>query len=61
VLSNPFFAVTGENGSFEIKGLPAGTYEVEAIHGKLGVEKAVKGSVTLKDGEAAKLDLTLKG
>jgi hypothetical protein len=61
VLVNPFFAVTGENGSFEIKGLPAGTYEVEAVHGKLGIDKAVKGSVTLKDGEAAKLDLTLKG
>lgn len=61
VLSNPFFAVTKEDGTFEIKGLPAGEYEIQAVHGKLGAEKAVSGKVTVKDGEAAKLDLTLKG
>jgi hypothetical protein len=61
VLSNPFFAVTGEGGTFEIKGLPAGSYEIEAVHGKLGADKAVSGKVTVKDGEAAKLDLTIKG
>jgi len=58
VLSNPFFVVTGEGGTFEIKGLPAGEYEIEAAHGKL---KTVSGKVTVKDGEAAKLDLTFKG
>jgi hypothetical protein len=58
VLSNPFFAVTGEDGSFEIKGLPAGDYEIEAVHGKL---KNVTGRVSVKDGEAAKLDLSYKG
>jgi plastocyanin len=58
VLSNPFFAVTGEDGSFEIKGLPAGEYEIEAAHGKL---KTVSSKVTVKDGEAAKLSLTFKG
>jgi hypothetical protein len=57
VLSNPFFAVTGEDGSFEIKGLPAGDYEIEAAHGKL---KTVTGKVSVKDGEAAKLDLAFK-
>jgi hypothetical protein len=61
VLSNPFFAVTGDDGTFEIKGLPAGEYEVEAVHGKLGKDKAVSGKVTVKDGEAARLDLTIKG
>ncbi len=61
VLSHPFFAVTKDDGSFEIKGLPAGEYEVQAVHGKLGAEKAVSGKVTVKAGEAAKLDLTLKG
>jgi hypothetical protein len=57
VLSNPFFAVTGDDGSFSIKGLPAGDYEVEAAHGKL---KTVVGKVSVKDGEEAKLDLTYK-
>jgi len=58
VLSNPFFAVTGADGSFEIKGLPAGDYEIEALHEKL---PPMSGKVTVKDGEAAKLELTLKG
>lgn len=61
VLANPFFAVTGEDGRFEIKGLPDGEYEIEAVHGKLGKDKAVSGKVTVKGGEAATLDLTLKG
>ncbi len=55
VLSNPFFAVTGDDGSYSITGLPAGDYEIEAAHGKL---KTVVGKVSVKDGEAAKLDLT---
>lgn len=32
VFSHPYFAVTGEDGSFEIKGLPAGKYTVSAWH-----------------------------
>src|SRR3990167_4915715 len=35
VLSHPFFAVTGDDGSFVIKDLPAGTYTVEVWHEKL--------------------------
>ena len=35
VLDHPFFAVTKEDGKFEIKGLPAGEYEIEAFHEKL--------------------------
>jgi hypothetical protein len=58
VLTNPFFAITAEGGAFEIKGLPAGEYEIEALHGKL---KAVSGKVTVKDGETATLGLAYKG
>jgi hypothetical protein len=58
VAAHPFFAVTGEDGSFSIKDLPAGEYEVEAIHEKLGNQT---GKVTVKAGEAAKLDLAFKG
>lgn len=57
VVDHPFFAVTKDDGTFEIKGLPAGEYEVEAYHETL---KTMSGKVTVKDGETAKLDLTFK-
>jgi plastocyanin len=57
VLSNPFFAVTKDDGSYEIKGLPAGEYEVEVLHGKA---KSTTQKVSVKDG-AAKADFSLKG
>ena len=58
VLDNPFFAVTDEDGKYEIKGLPAGEYEVESVHEKL---KSQTGKLTVKDGEKATLDLSYKG
>jgi plastocyanin len=36
VFENPFFAVTGEDGSFEIKGLAAGEYKLVAWHERYG-------------------------
>jgi len=54
VLANPFFAVTGEDGRFEIKGLPDGDYEIEAIHSQL---KSLNGKVSVKGGAPATLDL----
>lgn len=38
VMTHPYFAVTSEKGAFEIKGLPPGTYDVEAWHEKLGTQ-----------------------
>jgi hypothetical protein len=58
VLAHPFFALTGEDGSYEIKGLPDGEYEVEAVHGQL---KSTTGKVTVKGGQASKLDFAFKG
>jgi plastocyanin len=40
VFTNPFFAVTKEDGKFTIANLPPGTYQIEAWHEKLGTQKA---------------------
>jgi hypothetical protein len=53
VLDNPFYSVTGDGGTFSLKGLPAGTYEVAAWHEKYG-EQVQK--VTVGDGEAKTID-----
>ncbi len=38
VVTHPFFAVTGDDGTFEIKGLPEGTYTLELWHERLGIQ-----------------------
>ncbi|GEN10925.1 Carboxypeptidase regulatory-like domain-containing protein [Myxococcus fulvus] len=47
---NPFFATTGEDGTFAIQGLPAGTYTLEAWHETFGTKSA---EVTVKDDAPA--------
>jgi len=36
VIKNPYFAVTGKGGAFEIKDLPPGSYTLQAWHERLG-------------------------
>ena len=48
VLDSPFFAVTGEAGTFTLSGLPPGTYTIAAVHEKFG-EKHIQVSVGPKD------------
>ena len=40
VVSTPYFAVTGENGSFFIDSVPVGSYDVEIWHEGLGAKTA---------------------
>jgi len=55
VLPHPFYSVTGTDGSFSIKGLPPGTYTIEAWHEKYGTQTA---TVTVTGTETKTSDLT---
>jgi plastocyanin len=57
VVGNPFFAVTGTDGSFKISGLPAGTYLLEAWHEKYGT---LEQAVTVKQGETQSADFSFQ-
>src|SRR5690242_8238921 len=50
VVDNPYYAVSGEDGSFTIDNLPAGTYTLEAWHEKLGTTTQ---QITVAAGQAA--------
>ncbi len=56
VMTHPFFDVTGTDGKFEIGNLPAGTYEVEIWHERLGTKTA---SVTVGDSDTKSVDFAL--
>ena len=55
VLEHPYFDTTGDDGTFTIEGLPAGTYTVETWHETFGTQTQ---QVTVGDGEAATADFT---
>jgi plastocyanin len=53
VLSHPFYATSTPDGKFSIKGLPPGTYTIEAWHEKAGTQTA---TVTVGKGESKTQD-----
>jgi len=55
VLDHPYFAVSKEDGSFEIANLPPGTYTLAVWHEGLGTKEQ---QVTLQPGQHAVLDFT---
>jgi hypothetical protein len=58
VLPHPFFAVSGADGSFEIKGLPPGNYVIEAWHEKFGTFTQ---NVTVGASETKQVDFSIQG
>ena len=59
VTDHPFFAVSGEDGSFKIEKVPAGKYVVEAWHSQYGLLK--KEGVEVKDTGEVTVDFDYKG
>lgn len=59
IAEHPFFDVSEADGSFEITGLPAGTYELEAVHEntKIGRRGKVKATVEVVAGGTAEVEL----
>ena len=57
VLDHPYYAVSGADGSFELKGLPPGTYTIEAWHEKLGTQTQ---TVTIGEKQAGEASFTFE-
>jgi plastocyanin len=57
VLDHPYYSVTGSDGTFSLKGLPAGTYTIEAWHEKLGTQTQM---VTIGAKETKDVAFTFK-
>ncbi len=55
VSPHPFFAVTGDDGTFTLKGVPPGTYTIEAVHEKYGRKE---GKLTLAPNGSATVDFS---
>ena len=53
VMDHPFFYVTKEDGIFKIENLPAGEYEIEAWHEKLGIKKA---AIVVAEGDTKEVN-----
>jgi plastocyanin len=57
VVKTPFYAVTGEDGKYEIKGLPPGDYTLAFVQEKLGTTEQ---KVTLAPKDAKTVDASFK-
>jgi len=58
VLRHPFYAVTGSEGTYTIKGLPPGNYTIEAWQEKYGTKDQ---KITLGPKETKTVDFTFAG
>ena len=57
VLSNPYFAVTDETGSYTIENVPTGSYTLKTWHKK---RKSSQSEVTVASSGTSKVDFTIK-
>lgn len=57
VVENPYFAVTGEDGSFDLTNLPPGSYTIEAWQEELGTQQK---QITVAPSGKAQAEFTFK-
>jgi plastocyanin len=57
VVKSPFYAVTGPDGKFEIKGLPPGDYTLAFVQEKMGTQEQ---KITLAAKDSKTVDATFK-
>jgi plastocyanin len=57
VSPNPFFAVTGDDGTFKITGVPAGSYTIEAWHERFGTKTF---DLTVADAKPTEIDFDIE-
>jgi hypothetical protein len=58
VVTNPYFAVTGAAGTFQIDKVPAGTYSIEVWQERYG---ALSKTITVKPGATTTIDFAYTG
>lgn len=58
VLDHPYFATTGDDGSFELPNLPPGDYVIEAWHEQYGAQTM---NVTVGESESTTIEFTFAG
>ena len=56
-VDNPYYAVTGSDGMFDIRDLPAGTYRIKAWHPTLGEQDR---EFTVAAGKSSSVEFTFK-
>jgi plastocyanin len=57
VFKHPYFVVTKQDGSFDLRGLPPGTYTIKAWHEKLGTSSQ---TITIGANEIKEIGFTFK-
>ncbi|MBI4229563.1 MAG: hypothetical protein HY608_01880 [Planctomycetes bacterium] len=59
VVDTPYWAVTGEDGSYSIANVPAGTYKIRVWHESRDYDRSGPGEVTVAAGAGATADYSL--
>jgi hypothetical protein len=61
VMEHPYYAITGADGTFTLKGLPPGEYEIAVMHESSRFEATpARATIKVGAGETKKVDFVFK-